>query len=222
MKKLLLIAAIAALFAISSASVKSESLDAHNKQRKALGLPDLVWSSSLARNAQSWANYLARNRKTSHSPNRNDVGENIAYGSSRSNSVTKFVNAWAEEKEDFVEGENYPNCTSTGDVDDVEHYTQMVWEKTTKVGCGLVSRDGRMYYVCQYYPAGNINGQPVYTVEVEEPETEQPEQPEEPTEPTEPTKPTQPEQPESSDLFIADSLAAHNNERNARGVASLR
>ena len=168
MKKLLLIATIAALFALSYASIKTESLKAHNELRADVGVENLVWSSSLAKQAQTWASRLARNGRVSDSKIKN-VGENIAYGSSRSSSYTKFVNAWAEEKEDFVEGEDYPDCTSTGDVDDVEHYTQIVWEGTKKLGCGSSTRSGRIYYVCQYYPAGNIKGQPVYTVEAQEP-----------------------------------------------------
>jgi len=214
MNKLLLIAAISAIFTLSSASIKTESLDAHNKYRVDVGLSNLVWSSLLADQAQAWADTLAENDNTSSSTDRVNVGENIAFGSSRSSTITEFVDAWAEEKEDFIEGMSYPACSATGDVEDVEHYTQMVWEKTEKVGCGMATKDGKMYYVCQYYPTGNIDGEVVYTPDYE--------QPEDPTEPEQPAEPEQPEEPEPSDPFIAESLAAHNNERKAYGLPPLK
>jgi uncharacterized protein YkwD len=211
MNKLLLIAAI---FAIASADVMTDSLDAHNKYRAAVGVPNLAWSSSLADQAQAWAETLAQNGQISHSTGRSNIGESLAYGTERRSTVTGFVDAWGAEKADFVEEEIYPACSATGDVEDVKHYTQMVWEETTEVGCGLATDSGKMYYVCQYHPAGNINGQPAYLLDDE--------QPEDPTEPTQPTEPEQPEEPVSSDPFIADSLAAHNNERKAYGVPTLK
>ncbi|CAG0891119.1 unnamed protein product [Darwinula stevensoni] len=46
-------------------------------------------------------------------------------------------------------------------------YTQMVWGKSYKVGCGFASfREGsgfRKFYVCNYGPAGNLIGQRVYS-----------------------------------------------------------
>ena len=51
----------------------------------------------------------------------------------------------------------------------VDFYTQLVWAKTTDVGCGGVKYlDSQGYYktylVCNYYPAGNIKGEPVYNI----------------------------------------------------------
>lgn len=218
MNKLLLITATAALFAISSASVKTESLDAHNKYRADVGLANLVWSSSLAESAQAWADIVAQTEVISPSMGRENVGESIAYGSSRSNTVTDFVNAWGEEKEDFIVDEIYPACSVTGDIEDVKHYTQMVWEETTSVGCAVGTNAGKMYYVCHYSPAGNINGQPAYLLD-EEPQPAQPEVPT--TAPVEPEQPQEPAQPESSDPFIADSLTAHNVERAKYGLPAL-
>ncbi len=36
----------------------------------------------------------------------------------------------------------------------------MVWDKTTKIGCGMArSSSGKIYVVCNYSPAGNRIGQ---------------------------------------------------------------
>jgi hypothetical protein len=48
------------------------------------------------------------------------------------------------------------------------HYTQAVWARTNKVGCGFISfisPDGwyDKYYVCNYGPGGNIIGGSMYT-----------------------------------------------------------
>ena len=46
------------------------------------------------------------------------------------------------------------------------HYTQMVWAKTNKVGCGSIAwKEGafiKQYLVCNYGPAGNTLRQPMY------------------------------------------------------------
>ena len=37
------------------------------------------------------------------------------------------------------------------------HVTQMLWKGTSQLGCAAVSGCNRDYYVCQYYPPGNVN-----------------------------------------------------------------
>lgn len=48
------------------------------------------------------------------------------------------------------------------------HYTQLVWAKTTLLGCGFIKyTDGdwkKNYLACNYGPAGNWQDQPVYEV----------------------------------------------------------
>ncbi|MDY7012856.1 MAG: CAP domain-containing protein [Cyanobacteriota bacterium] len=52
--------------------------------------------------------------------------------------------------------------SSTGRWFDVGHYTQIVWRKTTQVGCGISQAGGNDILVCRYSPPGNFMSQPVY------------------------------------------------------------
>ena len=63
-----------------SGQFPKQSLDTHNKCRSMHGVPPLRWADDLAREAQAWAEKLARARTLQHSSKseRNDAGENIA------------------------------------------------------------------------------------------------------------------------------------------------
>lgn len=161
--KVLITIIIATLLAVSYAGFVDDCLEVHNKYRARLGLPDLTWSNSLAVASQFWAIHQAANSLFAHSTNRGDnIGENIAVGTSRVYSPPELVEEWADERQYFISGRDFPYCSTTGDYHDVGHYTQMIWEKTEKVGCGSAISLGRRYLVCRYYPAGNIMGYPVY------------------------------------------------------------
>jgi Cysteine-rich secretory protein family/LysM domain len=138
-----------------------EILDAHNNYRAEVGVPPLQWSDSLAASAQQWANYLASTGQFKHSGT-NGVGENLAQGSPPGSwTVTQLVDIWGAEKQYFTEG-IFPNVSSTGNWEDVGHYTQMVWRNTTQVGCGVATGNGNIVLVGQYTPPGNVNGESVY------------------------------------------------------------
>lgn len=138
-----------------------EILDAHNKYRTEVGVPPLQWSDSLAASAQQWANYLASTGQFKHSDT-NGVGENLAQGSPPGSfTVTQLVDIWGSEKQYFIGG-IFPNVSSTGNWEDVGHYTQVVWRNTTQVGCGVAAGNGNIVLVGQYTPPGNVNGESVY------------------------------------------------------------
>ena len=61
-------------------SFPKQSVDTHNKFRSMHGAPPLKWADDLAREAQGWAEKLARARTLQHSSKseRKDAGENIA------------------------------------------------------------------------------------------------------------------------------------------------
>jgi hypothetical protein len=60
------------------------------------------------------------------------------------------VESWAEEKPDYDGGLMNNKNFAAG------HYTQMIWGKTTHVGCATVKcKDGSHIVVCNYNPPGN-------------------------------------------------------------------
>ncbi len=139
-------------------------LDGHNKIRIEDGVPLLTWSPSLAKGAQKWSDVLkSENCVFRHDPNR-VYGENIYWawksGSLPDGLISKPTDAttwWADEKEFYNYSKN--TCASG---EQCGHYTQMVWEDTTEVGCAVSSCIEKSkqtdVWVCRYNPPGNMNG----------------------------------------------------------------
>ncbi|MDI3282626.1 CAP domain-containing protein [Polyangium sp. 15x6] len=136
--------------------------EAHNAARASVDppapepLPPLVWSPELAAVAQAYA----ENCVWEHSSN--DYGENL-YASSNSSTAEKVVSNWVSEKADYIYESN--ECSAV-----CGHYTQVVWAKTTKLGCGMAkcSKGSPLgggdweFWVCNYDPPGNFIGQKPY------------------------------------------------------------
>jgi uncharacterized protein YkwD len=137
-----------------------EILNAHNQYRAEVGVPPLTWSDTLANHAQEWANYLVSLGDLQHSQNTGE-GENLWMGSSGNFSYTQMLETFGNEKQYFVSG-IFPDVSSTGDWQDVGHYTQVVWKNTTEVGCAIASTNGNDILVCRYSPSGNFSGQSAF------------------------------------------------------------
>ena len=134
-----------------------EVLAAHNRHRAALGVPALRWSAPLAEAAQRWAAHLANLGRMEHSGS----GENLAMGSAGAYSLAQLVELWGNERRHFVNG-SFPAVSATGNWVDVGHYSQMVWRRTTMVGCGVARGRGQDFLVCHYGPPGNVMGERPY------------------------------------------------------------
>ena len=129
-------------------------LRAHNQARAKHCAAPLEWSPRLAALAQKWADTLAaRGCAFEHSPD-NRFGENLAgaapAGTHTANSATA---AWYREVDvyDFSKGRF---SFEAG------HFTQLVWRKTRRLGCGYArcSGDRAEIWVCNYDPPGNVSG----------------------------------------------------------------
>ena len=149
-------------FGYSKAEIK-RVLDEHNRLRREVGAPDLKWDPKLARNAQAWADTMARVQLLEHSKG-NDEGENIAYakGHTRSESIDVALLGWGEEEKVIYRARGEPTVGEKG-FKGVGHYTQMVWFETTRVGMATAKAAGGKHYTCaRYFPSGNIFGKHPY------------------------------------------------------------
>jgi hypothetical protein len=125
-----------------------------------LGLAPLRWNPRLARDAGAWADHLADTGRFEHSPNspRGRVGENLWGGTTGRFAPEQMVGLWLEEKRYFKPG-LYPANSTSGNAHDVGHYTQVIWRRTTEVGCSLARGEYEDILVCRYAQAGNVRGQ---------------------------------------------------------------
>mmetsp|Transcript_4531 Transcript_4531/g.12637 ORF Transcript_4531/g.12637 Transcript_4531/m.12637 type:complete len:491 (+) Transcript_4531:140-1612(+) len=135
-------------------------LDAHNDRRRHFhakygkSYKKLLWSESLARGAQEFADYLVdRDCKFEHcstifGSSKCKFGENLAknWGSGGARDAEEVLTAWTEEEEDDLGG----------------HYTQVLWRATKYLGCGVASAGCGHIQVCRYLKPGNCNGRDKY------------------------------------------------------------
>ena len=139
----------------------SRLLASHNRERTAAGLPALHWDSRLAADAEEWARYLAETETFEHAEDEDEEdpqGENLWEGTRASFTPEAMVDMWIEEKKHFKPG-IFPNNSRTGNLDDVGHYTQLMWRDTGRVGCAKSSNDENDILVCRYAAAGNVIGE---------------------------------------------------------------
>lgn len=136
-------------------------LAVHNAERAEVGVPPLRWDPQLAQAATAYAATLASGAPYVHASRagRENQRENLSMGM-RGSSGAQMMQIWVKEKHKFVRG-IYPNISETGNWYDVSHYSQMVWRRTTRVGCGTASGAVWNYLVCRYSPPGNQDGKPV-------------------------------------------------------------
>lgn len=124
-------------------------LDQHNKYRCLHGVPPMTWSDEIARNAQAWATSTQGQMQHSPASSRRyeggfeSLGENLA-----GTTTASAVDMWYSEIQHSQNGLVDSFSNSTG------HYTQVVWKSSTSLGCGIYNQ----LLVCQYGPAGNVDG----------------------------------------------------------------
>jgi hypothetical protein len=137
-------------------------LAAQNRERDAAGLPLLKWDDRLARSSLAWAEHLKRIGTLVHyesDPKDPDPeGENLWAGTRGYYSPEAMVGLWIAEKKHFKQG-TFPRNSKTGRVDDVAHYTQVMWRSTSHVGCAVTQNRKEEFLVCRYSEGGNVIGE---------------------------------------------------------------
>ena len=104
---------------------------------------------------------MARTRRFEHSPQPRGVpnqGENLWTGTRGAYRYDEMAQHWIDERRYFV-NRAAPDFSTTGDYRAVGHYTQIIWARTTRVGCGFASDKRDDYLVCRYVPGGNVIGE---------------------------------------------------------------
>lgn len=162
--------AAAALFGLSPlliggtatrADFNARLLAAQNAERAAVGVAPLSWNDQLASEARAWARDLAASGRFEHSPDapgKEPEGENLWAGTPRAFSPETMVKLWAAEKRDYRPGV-FPNNSRSGDIENVGHYTQLIWRSTQQVGCASAIGEKEEVLVCRYSQAGNVYGE---------------------------------------------------------------
>lgn len=159
MKKLLIIfALLVSLNSFGQRTDNEKALEIHNLERASLGLNGLEWSNKLERDAQKYADYLAKKEKFRHSNQLDKLnqGENLFKlegDFTLKDYLSEASFSWLSEKKDYV----YAKIGDNNNIfSKVGHYTQMIWHNTTKIGIAYSkSKLGNVYVVARYYPSGN-------------------------------------------------------------------
>ena len=128
----------------------AQILDAHNRYRARHCAPPLEWSAEIARGAQAWVDELvARGCAFAHSGTR--LGENLAGATEGSMDGRGVVDLWYSERAGY-------DFRRPGYSPQSGHFTQVVWVSSRRIGCGRAVCRGTELWVCQYDPAGNMEG----------------------------------------------------------------
>jgi len=152
--------------AVPIKNIKGSFFAAHNAARaQHVNTNPLQYDDGLARQAEAYALELANQDKFQHSSGdtRPGQGENLFTGISdtfNTQTVNLCMTKWYEEgaRFDYALSKlyNFRGIKSLG------HFTAIVWQDTTKVGCGgaYINRGwGRVtMFVCRYTPGGNQPG----------------------------------------------------------------
>ena len=139
-------------------------LAAHNQARASVmpapstPISALSWSNEIATSAQAWADGCM----FKHSGGK--YGENIFASAGANTTPQGVVDSWVAEVKDYDYASN--SCAAT-----CGHYTQVVWRKSSALGCAVSNCsknspfsgfDQWQFWVCNYDPPGNFNGQKPY------------------------------------------------------------
>lgn len=182
---------------------KAAILKAHNDKRTYVSdgdqkgmpaaspaIPDLVYDDDLGALAQRWIEQCMFKHDHGKTKTFDSIGQNIYMSMSTAKPENAdgepdlagpwgaAVDDWYNEVTTYLANDLNPSdfidCPDCAAGKEVGHFTQVIWAKSTHVGCGYVrfvaegaAADGYPYQVfvaCNYGPAGNMLGAPIYSV----------------------------------------------------------
>jgi len=128
----------------------TQLLDEHNKLRKEFGnVQPLELDESLSKLAEEHVNALAESESKLKNSENEEVGENLYYLESPDGHYTaqQVINFWLKRSE--FNRQKKPSTTN--------HFTQMVWKASVKLGVGVAkAKNGAVYVAAFYTPRGNV------------------------------------------------------------------
>ena len=133
-------------------SFKRDLIKQINKYRKEHGVKKLSNESKIDKIAQKFADKLSKKGKLDYSYNQyngEDLGESV-YQSENYLAPLKLAKVLYDENIEYNYQDKDPEPSN---------FTQMVWKNTQLIGFGMQKSKGKYYFVINYYPTGNIDGQ---------------------------------------------------------------
>ena len=142
------------------ALLRTTALGLHNRARAEFGVAPVSWNEGLGVAARGYAEQMAATGIYRHdaTPGRRKLmGENLWRGTRGVFDYQVMIGVMIDERALFRPGV-FPAVSRTGVWNDVAHYTQIVWPRTTEIGCAVASSATTDYLVCRYAPTGNKDG----------------------------------------------------------------
>ncbi|BFZ56092.1 sterol-binding protein [Savitreella phatthalungensis] len=143
-------AATSSIALSNDASFQNQILYAVNSVRSQHSSPFVTWNTQLAADALAYAQTCNFDHAPQPADDASKFGETLAAGST--SDPAWYTSLWAQEASLY----DYNN---PGFSKDTGHFTQMVWQTTSQVGCGFTSGcPGQYpyYLVCRWQAPGNV------------------------------------------------------------------
>lgn len=147
-------------------SIQKEIVNKHNDLRRMVDPPgsdllEMEWNCEAQRNAQAWANQCTYQHSPQDSRTIKDLrcGENLFMASYKA-TWSQAIQRWYDESSNFIYGKGPTPPDAV-----VGHYTQLVWNSSHQLGCGVAecpNNSWKYFYVCHYCPPGNFQNR-LYT-----------------------------------------------------------
>lgn len=143
--------------------VIESALVSHNELRALHGAPRLELNKELIKNAQDYSETLATIDDIVNSDLKcgdKFIGENLAESEGYTITGDHATKMFYDEIKHY-------DFSKPGYNDQANHFTQMLWKDSKEVGFGRsVSKSGKSYFVANYYPAGNLDRQDLFQMNV--------------------------------------------------------
>ncbi|KAH7664967.1 Cysteine-rich secretory protein-related protein [Dioscorea alata] len=143
----------------TATNTTEQFLTVHNKARAAVNVAPLSWSLKLYSDASLFVRYQRDKKGCDFADlGSSPYGANQAWASYPARPL-EVVGSWVDEKQYYNHAKN--TCEAGHECGT---YTQVVWRKTTQVGCAQATctKERATLTICLYFPHGNVQGQSPY------------------------------------------------------------